>query len=165
MLGSRNDNRVLYSNVTMDDFLRSTMNPKSYLHWEGGLRDWENQMGVFEGEGKPIDLAEGRGLFQTNQDPNPEPTLTLTHPGVVIHTNFNTLDAFHIQVMGGRRVLVFNYSSNLYPYPNIHRSYSYSQVPLEENKSVSEFPDFASYRPYEVHMQPGLNDIFHAVCH
>ena len=155
MLGSKNDNRVLFSNISLLDFLRTTMNPNSYFYWTGGISDWEKQIEGFEGESESIDLAEGRGIFQIRDDSNPEPAIHLTHPGVIEHTNFNTLDCFLIQVMGGRRVLVFNYSTNLYPYPNIHRSYSYSQVPLEEGGDVSPFSDFEDYRPYEVHLQPG----------
>jgi len=33
MIGNKNDKHTLYSNVTMADFLRSLMNPNSYLSW------------------------------------------------------------------------------------------------------------------------------------
>ena len=152
---------MLYSNITLRDFLRSTMNPNSYFNWAGALHDWEQQITQLEGLSYPMNLAEGRGLFQTDQfTPNPEPALSLTHPGVVEQSNFNTLNGFHLQVMGGRHILLFNYSTNMYPYPNIHRSYSYSQVLLEANTMDNEelqslFPEIGNYHPYEVHLQPG----------
>ena len=160
MLGSKNDRPMLYSNITLKDFLRSTMNPNSYFKWSGPLGDWERQISQLEGLSLPINLAEGRGLFQTDLNtPNPEPALHLSHPGVVEQTNFNTLNGFHLQIMGGRHILLFNYTTNMYPYPNIHRSYSYSQVLLEEKAMNEEkykgFTEIHSYRPYEVHLQPG----------
>ena len=158
MLGSKNDRPMLHSNITLKDFLRSTMNPNSFFKWTGPLSDWEQQVTYLEGLQFPINLAEGRGLFQTDlHTPNPEPALSLTHPGVVEQSNFNTLNGFHLQVMGGRQILLFDYSTNMYPYPNIHRSYSYSQVLLEENAVEPKilFPEFQNYRPYEVYLQPG----------
>ena len=160
MLGSKNDRPMLHSNITLKDFLRSTMNPNSYFKWTGPINDWEEQITQLEGMSYPVDLAEGRGLFQTDlHTPNPEPALCLTHPGVVEQSNFNTLNGFHLQVMGGRHILLFNHSNNMYPFPNIHRSYSYSQVLLEENAMNEDnsysFSEIQSYRPYEVHLQPG----------
>jgi hypothetical protein len=64
------------------------------------------------------------------------PMLWLSHPGVVAQTHYDTQHNVFVQVQGTKRFLLFPPGTELYSYPNIHRSYRQSQVPLEMNRST-----------------------------
>jgi len=73
---------------------------------------------------------------------------------VVDHTNFDTINHFHLQVFGMKKLLLFEHSAAMRPYPNIHRSYSFSQVLLEEGREdLDAFPELKEYRPIEVRVK------------
>jgi hypothetical protein len=59
------------------------------------------------------------------------PMLWLSHPGVTAQTHYDTNHNFLIQIQGHKRVLLFGPQNELYSYPNIHRSFRQSQLPLE----------------------------------
>ena len=56
-----------------------------------------------------------------------------------------------LQVMGEKTVLLFPHSADLHPFPNIHRSYSHSQIRLEAGfEDPESFPGLAKLSPFEV---------------
>ena len=61
------------------------------------------------------------------------------------------VNTFLLQVMGQKTILLFPHSADLHPYPNIHRSYSYSQVRLEVDHADSDsYPGLIHLSPLEV---------------
>ena len=65
------------------------------------------------------------------------PMLWLSHPGVVAQTHYDTQHNLFVQVVGSKRFLLFPPGTELYSYPNIHRSYRQSQVHLEYNTTAT----------------------------
>jgi hypothetical protein len=63
------------------------------------------------------------------------PMLWLSHPGVVAQTHYDTQHNVFVQLQGTKRFLLFPPGTELYSYPNIHRSYRQSQWHLEMNSS------------------------------
>ena len=58
---------------------------------------------------------------------------------------------FMLQVMGEKTVLLFPQSADLHSYPNIHRSYSHSQIRLEAGfEDPESYPGLARLSPFEV---------------
>ena len=127
-----------------------------YIYRSGGISSWEAQLGG--------DLAAMRRAFQRSESDTTgdlsEPAIHFTHPGVVIQSNYDTVNTFLLQVMGTRHVLLFPHSEDMYPYPNIHRSYSYSQLPLEEGREGEGegegevYPGIANLAPLAVTLGP-----------
>lgn len=173
MLGSAHDRNLIYTDVPFSDFLHSIFDSNTYLYWTGELDAWNNATGV--------NATSPRGILDSNAssqgwdvlkvlEPGLErivdeddfniwrPMMWLSHPGVVAQTHYDTQHNFFAQLQGIKSFLIFEPDSELYYYPNIHRSYRQSQVHFEHfnrSNSSSSFPRLAGASAIEVIMQPG----------
>lgn len=98
---------------------------------EKGLA-WKTPAETNAGESK----ADPITATSAEQDDDPDasiwkPMLWLSHPGVVAQTHYDTQHNVFVQILGVKRFLLFPPSTELYSYPNIHRSYRQSQVHFE----------------------------------
>ena len=160
MIGSARDQPLVYTNVTLSQFLRSAISKTSdregWLYWTGLLRTWQDVLHT------SMQTDSGRSDHESS-DPDPDistewkkfriediqvaspgtgkegdagdiwqPMLWLSHPGVVAQTHYDTQHNVFIQLQGFKRMLLFPPGTELYSYPSIHRSYRQSQVHLEE---------------------------------
>jgi ribosomal protein L16 Arg81 hydroxylase len=72
------------------------------------------------------------------------PMLWLSHPGVVAHTHYDTQHNFFAQLQGHKRFIIFDPDSEIYEFPNIHRSYRQSLVHFEVSFNHSQHLPFLS---------------------
>jgi ribosomal protein L16 Arg81 hydroxylase len=63
------------------------------------------------------------------------PMLWMSHPGVVAQTHYDTQHNLFAQLQGTKRFIIFDPSTELHTYPNIHRSFKQSQVHLERDSA------------------------------
>ena len=66
------------------------------------------------------------------------PMLWISHPGVTAQTHYDTQHNVFIQIQVIKKILLFPISSELFSYPNIHRSYRQSQLHFEDNNNLKE---------------------------
>ena len=164
MIGSRRDSPLMYANLTLFKFLKSTFAPNNWLYWTGELSYMEEQLKMLATvPDKPFDLGDEQsedwkafrilenGLSDSSQTKNESdnsqlwtPMLWLSHPGVVAQTHYDTQHNVFIQIHGSKRFLLFPPAEELFQYPNIHRSYRQSQLHFEEaNNIVDKLSSFS----------------------
>ena len=164
MIGSRRDSPLMYANLTLFKFLKSTFAPNNWLYWTGELSYMEEQLKMQATvPDKPFDLGDEQsedwkafrilenGLSDSSQTKNESdnsqlwtPMLWLSHPGVVAQTHYDTQHNVFIQIHGSKRFLLFPPAEELFQYPNIHRSYRQSQLHFEEaNNIVDKLSSFS----------------------
>ena len=164
MIGSRRDSPLMYANLTLFKFLKSTFAPNNWLYWTGELSYMEEQLKMQATvPDKPFDLGDEQpedwkafrilenGLSDFSQTKNESdnsqiwtPMLWLSHPGVVAQTHYDTQHNVFIQIHGSKRFLLFPPAEELFQYPNIHRSYRQSQLHFEEaNNIVDKLSSFS----------------------
>lgn len=150
--------------ISLKDFLNAAFNPEQYILWTGKISLWENITGNdfnlnnFKINEKGIkDISEDDEILW-------EPTITLSHPGVVEHIRYDTFHNIIIQVQGLKRFILFSPESELYIYPSIHRSYKQSQVHFESidnnnnnnsSNKIRKFPKSYGLNAKVVDLQPG----------
>ena len=171
MLGSRHDTAMTYINSSLAEFLNQIFNDKIYLYWAGELKIWEDFLGASQACTKS-QCWESFKIIDEGLRPTIEkkwnesaalwkPMLWLSHPGVVASTHYDTQHNIFIQVMGEKRFILFPPETELYSYPNIHRSYRQSQVRLETPRVSNASEDFfkrinpSQSVAYEVIVKPG----------
>jgi len=176
MLGSPKDHPLSYTNVTLSQFVTSTFDEKNWLYWTGELAYWEGSINATKPAITNTTDANGayndwrdfrikeRGLaWESNstseiddKDDVWRPMMWLSHPGVVAQTHYDTQHNVFVQVLGSKRFFLFAPKTELYAYPNIHRSYRQSQVHLEVSDS-DRFPlvNPANTTAFEVVLNPG----------
>lgn len=175
MLGSKHDRPLAYVNVTLNQFLSSVFDNSTHLYWTGELLEfeqivrnakndrrnvsdesltkqstltgtidknysdgWESFRIIDEGLDDSIGLEKDQHLWT--------PMLWLSHPGIVSQTHYDTQNNVFLHVHGKKTVQLFPPDSELYSYPNIHRSYRQSQVILSPTEIVeSKVRHAASY--------------------
>lgn len=144
MLGSRKDRPLLYTNMTLEKYLELIVKNNTYLYWTGQLHMWENFTTTHEpltGDGNDssnkgwqyfrVIEKELESLVDEDDVSIWKQMLWLSHPGVITQTHYDTQQNFLIHIQGRKRILLFPPNSELYQYPNIHRSYRQSQIMLE----------------------------------
>ena len=147
MIGSSHDVPLVYTAVTLLEFIKSAFNQMNWLYWTGELSDWEDEL---QSEGTARSPTGNKGWeafriieenFASNENESNaslwRPMLWLSHPGVVAQTHFDTQHNLFIQVQGIKRFLLFPPDTELHSYPNIHRSYRQSQIHFEKDSSSS----------------------------
>lgn len=97
------------------------------------------------------------------------PMIWLSHPGVISQTHYDTQHNIFIQIQGIKKFYFFEPKEELYYYPNIHRSYRQSQIPLNMERpsklkndqgDTERDDDFPLLHPsnasvYEIIVKPG----------
>lgn len=147
MLGSRHDHAMLVRNISLAEFLKSSLNPDEYSCWTGDLKLWEdmfaeNITGLSAASGNwQAYTAYSKGLEEPkdeDEEAQYHPKLQITHPGVVQQTKYDPRHEMLVQLKGSQRVLLFPPSPASFDYPYIHRNHRYSQVPLEASANCPE---------------------------
>ncbi|RYH02447.1 hypothetical protein EON65_47935, partial [archaeon] len=105
MLGSSHDQPVLYTNITLKEFLISTLKPSLYLYWTGQLSYLEEASKL-----AAVDTAHSWKKFRIydmgilndtgSNDDIFTPMLWLSHPGVVSQTHYDTQHNIFVQLQG-----------------------------------------------------------------
>lgn len=170
------DKSVSYVDVYLKDFLHTVFDPHTYLYWTGPCAVLETFQGEIVDKGSsPSSFGDWEFLKVVDSSVNItrsdgelwRPMLWLSHPGVVAQTHFDTQHNFFAQVMGRKKMLIFEQYSELYPYPNIHRRYRQSQIHLEnatlanlsstsDGRTMAErFPKSKRLDAMEVSLLPG----------
>lgn len=180
MIGSESDLEVSYVNAYLKDFLNAVFDKDTYLYWTGPCSIFEtflSSMNDGSGIAKAASIGPWEALRVAESSINISledsslwtPMLWLSHPGVTAHTHYDTQHNFFAHIMGRKKMLIFELASELYPYPNVHRSYRQSQVRLEEasttapakhrnvgRKTIAErFPRSKRLNAYELTVTPG----------
>ena len=180
MLGSPKDQPLSYTNVTLSQFVAATFDEHNWLYWTGELAYWDSSInsqtdkpsttpspavdGAFH-DWRDFRIKEQGLAWDGNNATNAEidekedvwrPMLWLSHPGVVAQTHYDTQHNVFVQVLGSKRFFLFAPKTELYAYPNIHRSYRQSQVRFEES-NYERFPHVTRINTtaYEVVLHPG----------
>lgn len=169
MLGSANQQDVVYTNISLTTFVKTLFNADQYLYWTGELASFEEQLGMnltsASGVGGGEESSEGgnsasnaswkalmfveEGLKATieSDDDVWVPMLWLSHPGVVAQMHYDTNHNFFAQVQGYKRFLIASPEQELYSYPNLHRSFRQSQVRFEVVDPSSHQKNASSLSP------------------
>jgi hypothetical protein len=153
MLGSSHDRPLTYANLTLGEFLRSTFQGDLWLYWTGELSYFEKEMKltslgktaisskitwkdfmVLETNLHVHDISTNDDTTKEQSNPSIiRPMLWLSHPGVVSQTHYDTQHNIFLQIQGMKRFHLFPPETELYLYPNIHRSYRQSQIHFEDH--------------------------------
>ena len=145
MLGKESDLPVSYVDVYLKDFLQSVFEKDTFMYWTGPASTVKSHMDTVRsgdsryniGPWEVLKVVED-GLNISFADDNLwVPMLWLSHPGVIAQTHFDTQHNFFAQVLGKKKILIFEQYSELYPYPSIHISGRQSQVRLENSAPVN----------------------------
>jgi hypothetical protein len=175
MLGSAHDRPLIYTNVSIDGFLMSVFEPKSFYYWTGQLslfsdlaRSNSKDLGKSENalskiykhrrDWKVFNVLENDLISSIEKDDEDiyDPTIWFSHPGVVSQTHYDTQHNFFTQILGVKRFTLFPPATHqYYVYPNIHRSFRQSQVVLEDDTKYKSFPDIQNSTAYQVDLKPG----------
>lgn len=176
MIGGKNDRykALAYTDVPLDYFLKTASHDKKWLYWKGELSNWENQMNLTSALTGTSDrnFTDGWQSFRVVDEilsesididdaTNWRSILWLSQPGTTAHTHYDTEHNFLAHLQGVKTVLLFPPSSEMYTYPNIHRSFRQSQIHLEEYVNftdlISSFPmlETSGLRALEVTLTPG----------
>lgn len=165
MLGSKHDRPLTYLNVTLKQFLSSTLKKDSYLYWTGKLSVWENLVKQGSATGSEDGWSKlrvvDRGLENSiNKDDLSlwTPMLWISHPGVVAQTHYDTQHNFFLQIFGTKKFVIFSPDTEMYTFPNIHRSYRQSQAILSGGRPediVNKFPRISQALGLKVTMKEG----------
>jgi hypothetical protein len=145
MLGAQADLPVQYVDVYLKDFLQSVFDKDTYLYWTGPCSVFEQFEGAMQsgkdasgpdagsklGAWEVLKVVDSGVNISRGDESLWTPMLWLSHPAVVAQTHYDTQHNFFAQILGKKKMLIFEQQSELYPYPNIHRSYRQSQLHLE----------------------------------
>jgi hypothetical protein len=162
MLGSKRDRPLHYVNISLDQFLETALDNTTYFYWTGELSTIAEATGLTKNMSakawQPFRIVD-RGLEASiHLDKDHElwkPMLWLSHPGIVSQTHYDTQHNLFMQAFGIKRFLLFDPSSALYIYPNIHRSYRQSQVILSEDDILAKYPLINELKAQEAILKPG----------
>lgn len=158
MLGSSKDVPMMDSNVPFLTFLNLTFDPAVNMFHLDEVKNWEMALnvtgtGTGTGTGSRSGSMGNWAALSVNEkaldDAPSQAHVHLAHPAMVLQTNFKTRHVVINQLQGYKRVIIFQPGAGVaaheYLYPNIHRSYAYSQLHLEvfdADKHVTFFAKF-----------------------
>lgn len=170
MLGSAHDRPLVYTNITLGEFLNSVFDWNSYFYWTGQLSLFNSMEDRFNENRKKFSILqrsadwavfnvleeELKDSIDADDDSIWAPTVWLSHPGVVAQTHYDTQHNFFTQILGVKRVTLFPPRQEVYLYPNIHRSFRQSQARLERGGDALLFPELVSAETaLQVDLHPG----------
>ena len=177
MIGEKQHLPVLYKNVSLDLFHKTSWNNKEYYYWTG-------KMSTFSSHDNPHHATDVSSKMPTLHDLSRtswssfhvvepelseglagqgsdfwEPMLWLSQPGVVAQTHFDLQHNFFTTIFGVRRFTFFPPTYDMNLYPNIHRSFRQSQLRLEGEQDAMWFmrglQNMSKKEIYQIDLLPG----------
>ena len=146
MIGSLNDHPSKIFNLTLSDFIHSSNNPNKFLFSKGNILSLK-ELKLFHKESQSI--FKSFNIHNNNNNNSNNNTLSeyksntyLTHPGVIIQTQYQSDHQYYIQLKGKKTILLFHPSVEFYLYPNIHLANTQSKIHLEKYMNNDSCPLF-----------------------
>lgn len=152
MIGSPKDYSVMYINVRLLNFLQDTLDSNATMYYRGDVERWRTELNSSIAEWEQLSIRE-----KELDDLPSSAVLHISHPSMIFQTHYRTRHLVVNQVQGYKRFIIFvPQKLHEHLYPNIHRSFSFSQVHLEQDRNSTVFREANEHLAlYDITIGPG----------